>query len=127
MEGSPPPIQVINDRTGRGVTLWFRRGRLLIVSPDSQGTAVPAEIAPEPTEDLPLGKYEAYNCVYDQSCGIELRSSHRTAEPGARAATTARQEDAGSRDILKEAFEHATGSEKKRLRLPPSPPKDGSR
>jgi transposase len=29
-------------------------------------------------------------------------------------------------EILKEAFEHATGS-KKRLRLPPSPPKDGSR
>ena len=28
--------------------------------------------------------------------------------------------------ILKEALEHATGS-KKRLRLPPSPPKDGSR
>jgi hypothetical protein len=28
-------------------------------------------------------------------------------------------------EILKEAFEHATGS-KKRLRLPPSPPKDGS-
>jgi transposase len=29
-------------------------------------------------------------------------------------------------EILKEAFEQATGS-KKRLRLPPSPPKDGSR
>jgi len=29
-------------------------------------------------------------------------------------------------EILKEALEHATGS-KKRLRLPPSPPKDGSR
>src|SRR5262245_49119396 len=29
-------------------------------------------------------------------------------------------------EILKEAFEHATGS-KKRLRLPPLPPKDGSR
>jgi transposase len=29
-------------------------------------------------------------------------------------------------DILKEAFEYATGS-KKRLRLAPSPPKDGSR
>jgi hypothetical protein len=28
--------------------------------------------------------------------------------------------------ILKEALEHATGS-KKQLRLPPSPPKDGSR
>ena len=29
-------------------------------------------------------------------------------------------------EILKEALEHATGS-KKQLRLPPSPPKDGSR
>ena len=29
-------------------------------------------------------------------------------------------------EILKEALEHATGT-KKRLRLPPSPPKDGSR
>jgi transposase len=29
-------------------------------------------------------------------------------------------------EILKEALEHATGS-KKRLRLAPSPPKDGSR
>ena len=29
-------------------------------------------------------------------------------------------------EILKEAFEHATGS-KKQLRLPPPPPKDGSR
>jgi transposase len=29
-------------------------------------------------------------------------------------------------EILKEALEHAAGS-KKRLRLPPSPPKDGSR
>ena len=30
----------------------------------------PPEIAPEPTgRGLPLGKCEAYNHVYDQSCG----------------------------------------------------------
>ena len=42
------------------------------------------------------------------------------------AGTTVRAEKTLEAEILKEVLEHATGS-KKQLRLPPSPPKDGSR
>src|SRR5262249_33665980 len=57
-----------------------------------------------------------------EEVGVGLPS---LAEPGARAATIARQEDAGSRDP--QGGVRTRHGVKKRLRLPPSPPKDGSR
>ena len=57
-----------------------------------------------------------------EEAGVGLPS---LAEPGARAATTARQKDAGSRDP--QGGVRTRHGVKKRLRLPPSPPKDGFR
>jgi hypothetical protein len=46
------------------------RNALTFIAVSRHSNRDPTEIAPEPTgHGLPLGKCEAYNRVYDQSCG----------------------------------------------------------